>query len=505
MFENYLKKFSWDFYSRFIIIIYSLLQIMRWRILPQFMDIYYHLLTAWGFIQAGGYSGWDFWQYAPFGRPHIYPPVFHIMLAFLIKLGISKIILAKFFEAAIPVLFLIVIWRFIRNNYSQRLAFFVMIASSSSNSFYMSLLNHIPATLAIIFGILAFEQLLKNKFIRCVLLLSLCFYTHIGVSWLFAFSVVFYGLSNKPERRFCLNIFISAIILSLPMLLKQLAGLKFISVLGLNLHEKYLCQFKIFDYALALLGLIIVSKRGKKYRLFLSLFLASPILLIYPYRFFSAEGYLPIIFLSAVSLNSIWEKFKYKKTCLKNTVVLLVFFILFVSPTLSMEKPESGGSISYKIYIPDSAFMNLLFPADLNRRASFSMWLPKEYLSAAAFIKQNSQKTDIIYSSFYILGVCLASISERATANGLFREISNTKGSDPFLASKIFIATQDDDPVWLSNAVNKYGLMKMGENKIFIFYDNLLSNTKIDIRKASVPFWMIGIIGFVFMVLYFVA
>lgn len=466
------------------------------------MDIYYHLLTAWGFIQAGGYSDWDFWQYAPFGRPHIYPPIFHITLAFLIKSGISQTILAKFFETTMPILFLIVIRRFIRKNYSDRLAFFVMITASSSRSFYMSLLNHIPATLAIIFGVLAFGQLLKNKFLRSTLLLSLCFYTHIGISWLFALSVIFYSLFNKSQRRLCIRIFISTIVLSLPILFKQLAGLKFISVLGINLYEKYLCQFKIFDYALALFGLVLVSRKGREYQLFLSLFLASFILLIYPYRFFSAEGYLPIIFLSAVSLDALREKLKYKKAYLKNMIVLLVILILFVSPTVSMERPQVNGRVSYKLYIPDSAFMSMLFPADLNRRASFSMWFPDEYLSAAAFIKQNSKDTDIIYSSFYILGVCLASISERTTANGLFMEIGSYKDFDPFLVSKLFIATQDDNPVWLSDVVNKYGLIKKGENKIFIFYDNPLCNTKVDIKKASVPFWVIGIIGFIFMLLF---
>ena len=93
--EDNQKIFPWDFYSTIIIAMFSLTQIFRWMILPRSMDIYYHLLTAWGFIQSGGYSGWDFWEYAPVGRMHIYPPVFHIVLAFLIKLGMNKIILAK--------------------------------------------------------------------------------------------------------------------------------------------------------------------------------------------------------------------------------------------------------------------------------------------------------------------------------------------------------------------------------------------------------------------------
>ena len=76
--KDNLREFNWNFFSWSLIAIFCLLQVLRWQIMPQFMDIYYHLSCAWGFIQAGGYSGWDFWQYAPVGRTHIYPPVFQI-------------------------------------------------------------------------------------------------------------------------------------------------------------------------------------------------------------------------------------------------------------------------------------------------------------------------------------------------------------------------------------------------------------------------------------------
>ncbi len=106
----------WVYFSWVIIAAFGLLQLLRSVVLPQFMDIYYHLQVAWGFLQSGGYSGWDFWEYAPFGRPHIYPPLFHILLALLMKLRFSAILLAKLFESAAPVLFLAVLRYFIKKN-----------------------------------------------------------------------------------------------------------------------------------------------------------------------------------------------------------------------------------------------------------------------------------------------------------------------------------------------------------------------------------------------------
>lgn len=512
MHKQRIKSFSWDFYSKLIIMSYCLLQILRWQMLPQFMDIYYHLLTAWGFIQAGGYSGWDFWQYAPYGRIHIYPPVFHIILAFLIKLGISKIILAKFFEVITPVAFLSILWYFLRKNFNERLAFFALLTFSSSFTFYLSLLNHIPASLAFIFGLLAFHQLLQGRSLRALLLLSLCFYTHIGVAWFLAFSLFFYGLLNKQYQKSCFLIFIPLFILSLPILFKQLAGLKFISNLGMNLNERYLCRFKIIDYLLAFWGLFLAFKQDTKYRLFLSLFFASFIFLVYPYRFFSAQGYLPIIFLSALSLDTLYEKLSSRgifptfrllimrsaatNDLIRNLVVIATVFLLFLSPTVAMERPNEKGSLNYKLQLFDSAFMGMLFAKGQ------TLWYPKDYLSAATLIKNNSQDSDIIYCSLGLTGVTLASISGRATANALLPEVGPSRKFDPFLVSKIIIFTQDDDQRVVNRVVSSYKLNKIGENRLFIFYINPLCQVKTVISKASVPFWMILLVSLVFICLF---
>jgi hypothetical protein len=370
---------------------------------------------------------------------------------------------------------------------------------SSSFSFYLSLSNHIPATLALIFGFLAFGQLFQNRLLRSSLLLTLCFYTHIGVSWLFALSLLFYGLFNKEYRKSCFVVFISTFILALPILLKQLAGIRFISSLGFNLKEKYICKIKIIEYALAFFGLILAFKADKKYRLFASLFLTSFIFLVYPYRFFSAEGYLPIILLSALFLYELYERRKRKKPYFKYLPILVMVFVLFLSPTLAMDWSRGKEKLSYKLNIADSAFMGMVLV-----RAS-TIWFPREYLSAATLVKENSEEGDIICSSLNIVGLILGSISQRPTANALFPEIGASEKFDPIAVSKIIIFTQADDPRRLSQIVNNYKLIKIGENKIFILYKNPWCDTKVNIKKAVVSFWVIGLIGIVFMLLLWLA
>jgi len=483
------KDISWNFYSLVIISCFLALQILRWRIFPQFLDMYYHLSAAWGFVKAGGYTGWDFWQYAPVGRVNIYPPVLHIILAFFLKLGVNNLILAKFFETVFPVLFLLALWRFTAKNYGKRLAFFCLVCAGSSFSFYLSLINNIPATLALIFGFFCYDQLLKGKALRAGLLLALCFYTHIGVSWFLTLSILIFGILERSYRKEIKFLIVFALILSAPMLIKQVTGMGYISLL--DIKEKFFCEFKIVDYIIALFSLIFIIKNRREYRLFLGLFLASLIFLVYPYRFFSAQGYLPIIFIVAAFLDFLFEKLKDKNLFLRSLPFTAAAFILAISPTLLMEDPYFKGKISYKIYFHDSALMDMLLPGSNARIASTTLWFPTQYLPAIRLINENSTGQDIIYSDLNNIGVCLSSISGRATANALFREMRTKMPFNPFRDSKIIALSLVNDLKIINSIAYRYGLIKLAQNDIFILYKNPRSQAQVNVKKASIPFWMI--------------
>jgi len=483
----------WDFYAVTILVSFSVLQIVHWPLLPLFMDIYYHLHTAWGFIQAGGYSGWDFWQYAPVGRPHIYPPFFHIILAFLLKLGINKIILAKCLEMVMPILFLNTLWFFIRRHFGERLAALVLVMLSSSFSAYLSLINHLPATLALVFGILAIDQLFNGKLWRSALLLALGFYTHIAVSWFFAIALILLALFDARNRKLGFKIVLIALVLSLPILLRQLAVLRF--VLSFDLREKYFCEFKTIDYLLALAGAGICWRLKGKYLLFLSLFLAGFLFLTHPYRFFSAEGFFPIVFLSAVSLNQVYENSKKQKVWVRSLPPAIIIFVLLFSPTLLMEKQEGADRISFKIYTFDSVLVDMLFPEHNKRITSSTLWYPKEYLWAVNLIQQNSTNHEIIYTTLPNVGVALAALSERATANALLPDIAPARLTNPLLAAKIIILLKDDNLDKTLELINKNHLVKIGENKIFMLYLNPVAAANMEVKRAAVPFWIILLIG----------
>lgn len=488
-----MRKPSWNFWTLLILGSFGLLQAARWPLFPHFVDGYYHLLTAQGFIQAGGYSSWDFWQYAPVGRIHFYPPFFHFLLVLGIQSGLDKIFLLKFWEFIMPVLFLGTLAYFFRKNYSQRFAFFVLLTAGSSFSFYLSLINHVPATLALVLGFFALDRLLSRQFLRAAILLALCFYTHIGVSWYMALSLVVYGILEKEFRKPAILTLGAALAMSFPMLSSQWESVTRISLSGIG--ERYSYEFKIIEYALAFLAFMFIRREKEKYRLEVSLFAASIVFLLYPNRFFYNEGYLPVILLSALSLCALHQKFRGHRLY-RRAAVAAGAFVFFFSPTVLVERTPPDFQLKSKVYFADSAFANLIRPGRNERVSAYSLWFPRQYLPAAALIQRHSQENDIICSNLHNMGVCLASLAGRATANALLPEVKAAQPFDQIAVSKIIVLTQGEEEKKLEALVERYHLRRIGENQFFIFYENPDCSAKVNVRRKVVSFGWVAVMFF---------
>ena len=493
-----IKKSSWNFLAIIFLVVYVLSQIRQWNVFPQHFDIYYHFLTAWGFIKAGGYSTWDFWQYAPIGRPNIYPPLFHIILAMFMKAGIGKIFLARLFSVALPALFLFTLWNFVKKNFGDRFAFLTLLVLSSSFSFYSSLINHMPSTLAMIFCLLSLEQIFKKRIIRAGLLLALSFYTHIGTSWFFMFGILIYILLNSENKREALLSLICGLAISMPILIQQILNIRLVSLF--NFNELYFCEFKTIDYMLAAFGIVLSLKKEKKYRLFIALFIASFIYIKYPSRFFSAEGYLPIVFLSIVSINSLFENFA-KGIHVKIMAIGIILFVSILSPTVVIKQAPRESSF-YNIYLFDSTFMNMIFGEGKEKVLSRPIWL-EAYTLTSKVIEDNSSPGDIIYCTEDSIGLSLAALSGRATANYLLPEVHSTKDADAMADSRLVLMLKYHSPEWVKNKVDRYGLKMIARTSILDVYSNPSATSHIQVKKALIPFNLILALFLFWLVMFF--
>jgi len=335
-----------------------------------------------------------------------------------------------------------------------------------------------PSTIALTLGILAIWQFMEKRPVPALLLLTLCFYTHIGASYFVMLALVIYGLFNKECRRLAFTIAIGAVILATPMIMRQLSGINLLSLPSVK--ENYSCEFKTIDYILAVIGFVILLRSKGKGRLFIALFLASFVYLPYLARFLSGEGYLAIALLAAVALYGISESFV-KNRYAKYIVISIAVFMLIFSPTIATGQLQVGGPLT-RLYLFDSAPMNMLFPKANERIISGTIWFEKRYSFVADLIKENSAGDDIIYCTEDIVGLCLAVASGRATANYLLPEVYSKGRTDPYADSKIIIMLKYHDPKSVKEIVDKYGLVLLGKNDILDVYKNPSAKAKMTIR-----------------------
>jgi hypothetical protein len=249
-----------------------------------------------------------------------------------------------------------------------------------------------------------------------------------------------------------------------------------------NFNEQYFCEFKTLEYILAAFGLILTLKKGKRYNLFAALFIASFIYAKYPSRFFSSEGYLPIALLSAISIDALCGSF-IRKRRIKILTVGIILFVFIFSPTVVI----SQRAIEPKIYLFDSAFMNIISGTGREAIASKSA-LDSACNSASKIIMDNSSQDDIIYCTEEVIGLRLAALSGRATANYLLPEVYPVKRPDAMAGSKIIVMLKYHSPEWVKDKIERYGLKLIGKNNILDVYTNPSAKDKIRIKKPLIPF-----------------
>ncbi|MFA5115427.1 MAG: hypothetical protein WC469_05115 [Candidatus Omnitrophota bacterium] len=258
----------------------------------------------------------------------------------------------------------------------------------------------------------------------------------------------------------------------------------------MRLQEKYFSCFKPLEYLFAVLG-VWASLRGKRGYLALGFLLGSLVFIFYHYRFFVAEGYLAVVVLAALGFDFLYCRFT--RRSLRVVLSLALFFIFLGSPSVAIRRSADTGNLSFGLLGMDSAFTRLALADEYSGETGLRF--PDDFSVAAAFIRRNSYERDIIYSNIDVVGVALAALSGRATSNALLPEIKPFGGLDRFSASTMITLTRDEKEAVLEEAVKRYGLDKIREDRLFYFYHNPNAASLMHPKRATVSWPAIGIIA----------
>lgn len=406
------KKYDrWDKLSLLIIILTITLLLYRWEMFPKFIDIYYHFSVAKNFGLVNGVVIHDFWEYAPDGRPHLYPPLFHLIIIILGNLGFKTEFLMKFVSFIVFPLLQLTSFFIFRKLFNTKISFYTIFLLTSSYSFYWFQTNMIPACLVIIFSIIVYYLIEKNKFISSSILLALSFYTHFGLSLVITLSLIIYMFLRKEKRKLIIKVLCITFILYLPWLLNIVYN---ISYLTTKQAVFILLKFHIILFLLALGGAYFCFRHKKKMYIPISYAISMiSLLFFYPSLYFDGHNLFSWSLLGGVFLGNIHKKIclvKKKLVLIALLLILLLFTpVFFVSNNLIPNFKWEKGTFTYLLfYKPEIEDLNLIQTRNLE---------------LADYINKNTAPNDIFYTENAYLGGLITALTGRSQAGAMYHEV----------------------------------------------------------------------------------
>ena len=336
----------------------TIVSVLRWGALyPHFVDVYYHMGVIRGFSQAGGVVLWDFWEYAPVGRPHVYAPLLHCIGLLPNSLGLSVYAIASVMSWFFYPLSFVLAWRWVRTVAGRRAAFFVVALLAGPTAWFFNQAGHTANALALLLVLGALLAYAKERYITCALVSALACYAH-GAGFVAPAAVLLMGIHESIflrgkgfRKRFAplgraMAIVLAVLVLFLPWALHLYANRALIKEThaGEGFWQFGDLPMNLLLGPLAAVGLILAyAKRGKALA-FPSFLLAFIVLfpMSYGHRFWRFNAFLPYAALGAFGLEAILgylEKPLKLRAALGFSLVVCLAGILLV-PEVSLLKKE---------------------------------------------------------------------------------------------------------------------------------------------------------------------
>ena len=496
------KVNTYDILSILVIVVFVIVLMRRFDIFPIFVDIYYHASVVLSFDKAGGIVLWDFWEFAPGGRPHLYPPLLHCCMLFLSEFA-DYISVAKFTSFVMFPLSQITVWFFSREILSRKTAFYaVLILSSSLEYFRLQAITSAAALVLVIlpFAFYAFE---KGKYTACTVLFALSLYTHVSMGPLALLSLGLYGIIRREKMRNAFKVIVISLVLYAPWGVHVLTNMGSVSASS----PSSTFSLMIFPWVLGAGGMYICVKRKKEFLIPVSILLCMiPIWFSYPGRF-TGHSILPLAILSGIALSDLDEKIGKTRNKRAVFVVGSLLVLSLAAPTIGIREDQRGilpplksiqqnapQNVSQSVLqnIPRNTSQNT--PQNLSqnlpqqniqpqrevpqrqqtrspiRLASLLVSLPsmpsdsyltEDNLKMAEIIKKNSRENEIVFIPQGIMGCFITATTGRPQIFGMWQEVASDYDPDPQSASLFVMPKERRAPAQL---------VKIGETGKWVIY-----------------------------------
>ena len=493
--ETYNKNYFWYYFG--ILALLAVVTFLIWKYSTNFFygygDFSYHLAVAQGFVRAKGIVFWDFWESLPLGRPHNYPPLFHLVMASFLQMGFSTLNVARLIIELVVVGGLILyIWG-LTKLFNLKVAFWAFFFLVLSMQFIRISSTVLPSTLVVFTAPALLYFVINKKWLSFWTILVLIFYTHLFVPYILLFAILVYLLIFNRKIIWSFFIYsILAFICYLPWLIHVLLqGFSYIKYFDNNYISANTTDapigLNIIVLALAITGLIYLITKYRQISREGFFFLILPLIFLpFSYiavnRFINGHGMVSLSVLAGLGTVFLLEN---RSLIYRYLIIILVAIYFWQIPYLSIIYKNSVNfdllsSSTASIIKPDIKF-------DFVREQTYADMINK--------IKENSSPGESILSTtssfdggenqpaLIYLANFFGSNTARPTLN--LREPELYHRNSPNLSeARLIISNQTKDLELLSQLKTNMG------GNIYLYKNNSGNIVKEKIPKHYIPFWL---------------
>ena len=378
-------------------------------------DCWYHLAVARKIIELGEIPLWDTWEFQPVGRPHLYPPLLHVLIAFFSKDAESVIEGAKVLQIFIYPAALLTSWYFARLLFSSKVAFISLIILSMDATFLLIFIGIMPSSLVNLIIPILLVSFLSKRLKTSIFLMVLCLYSHLSFPFLVLICLLVVSYKYRTYFSFYKKFVIISLIFYLPWAIRVLLFRDFLRSFGTVFGNPLIgiligmLSLQIFNPLFLAFGIKGLRKTSGINRDLVKYILIGflPALIFYGGRYWFHTAPFWAIFIALFLKDRITSR---------KRIALLILFAFIPMPLIAFGLPGNDGPpLLPSITALDGAVGLHFLPVQQNA----------EDRALQAFIEQNALPNQIIHVDEASLADRIVVLTGHPVDNGMWFEVGS--------------------------------------------------------------------------------
>ncbi len=398
--------------------------------LPFSYDTPYHLLIGKMYSDFGRVVFWDYYEYAPVGRPQLYPPLLHVIIWWTHDLtGLDFVSVGRLIALVQYPASLLLSWIAVRKMFGPEVGAVYAGLLSADPRFWTWQLTVAPTAMIMALFMPLLYFFWRRRSVPAVLLMAAFLYSHLGLPYVVLLSLILGGLLSLPLDsgyiREALKVGGISLLLFTPWALHVLSNSEAIQAGKTAVGGRTLLGFLTVDlFVLALLpvGMYAAYRAGTRGRILLgagAAFLA--ILPTYGMRYFLHS---PPVNCAIAAVGFGWLVDRIRPRLDRRAVYGLVAAFALISstfaPTIARGRALGPMSVGPTPIVRElGGGMEEVIPPNWRLYSVTNPYVQE----LARWIEENVPEGEIIHVGIGPLADCITLLSGRLTDGGMYREV----------------------------------------------------------------------------------